>query len=589
MVDERAYRDPDWDPQKATVLDLISILSAHDVPLPASRQRKAFYVDLFRKEIPPLFASSSVQTKTQPTSPFFSPENPFQRSSSSASAKKKPVHENIEVVRDVSPPKRVPAKTPNVKQKTPLVARSSVKETPGTPMWSVPGPDTPYTTVLPVTSPLLSKPGSPGYTLQETLLEQRSQAYEAHLSGTPLTAKPRRNVMSRVLILGSLFALVGGLLLAFQQDQRLVYCTEGQSMFDFSRPLPLKVLPLCLPCPSNAVCTEREISGCVSKDFIQQPLWITKYIPSQFLFFPLDQGQCLSVEKVRAKETRVLARLFVLLNESVRRWTGDKLCNASALSTTTSTTKGMPLSIAKTKLRQTLLKKNPKWDDSVFDGLWDKVLLELSQVEDKKIQTPLRLMNGTDGQTELLVSKEPPLRPFTCRLRMGLLQTVQRREALWTFLILSLITYIYRSRQRSLKEALLLTRLHDDLLDAIQQETERHYEDKIRHPLPGLSVSQLRDHFLPLYTSRQRALKPLDPDSRFPCESDVNGRTRWFLNDKTRSRIWSQVYSTLVSNASVQEVAMELNAEAHGVLMFVGSKAFTPKAPSMRHAAVEQF
>lgn len=51
MAKTPEYLDDDFEPRKATIASLSSILSKHGVDLPASRQRKEFYVDLFLTEI----------------------------------------------------------------------------------------------------------------------------------------------------------------------------------------------------------------------------------------------------------------------------------------------------------------------------------------------------------------------------------------------------------------------------------------------------------------------------------------------------------------------------------------------------------
>ncbi len=43
--------DADYNPEKLRVNELMSILSEHGVSLPASRQKKEFYVGLFRDSI----------------------------------------------------------------------------------------------------------------------------------------------------------------------------------------------------------------------------------------------------------------------------------------------------------------------------------------------------------------------------------------------------------------------------------------------------------------------------------------------------------------------------------------------------------
>jgi hypothetical protein len=45
------YTDVSFDAQKLTVNNLMAILSENGVPLPTVRQKKEFYINLFKKEI----------------------------------------------------------------------------------------------------------------------------------------------------------------------------------------------------------------------------------------------------------------------------------------------------------------------------------------------------------------------------------------------------------------------------------------------------------------------------------------------------------------------------------------------------------
>ncbi|KAJ3042887.1 hypothetical protein HDV00_006448 [Rhizophlyctis rosea] len=51
MDPDAPYLAPSYDPAAHTISDLLSILSAHNVPLPTSRARKSVYIDLFNTHI----------------------------------------------------------------------------------------------------------------------------------------------------------------------------------------------------------------------------------------------------------------------------------------------------------------------------------------------------------------------------------------------------------------------------------------------------------------------------------------------------------------------------------------------------------
>jgi hypothetical protein len=250
---------------------------------------------------------------------------------------------------------------------------------------------------------------------------------------------------------------------------------------------------------------------------------------------------------------------------------------------------GMPVSIAKEMLKAMA----GSHKDEEFEDLWMK-LLDNIMGSAKKLKLELELvLDDTHRQHRLFKSFSPPIHSFSCQLKMGLLGLAQRYSMTLIGLgsLLALLTIFYARKQASLREAMVINRLVEDILDAIQQETHLHTKDKTKHPFPGLSLSQLKDHFLPLFSSKQRGLKPLDPISGFPCESDANDRTRWYLDELTRSRVWSRVYATLGSNTLLKEAAMDVSGETQNILVFVGSHSLgwsTPK-PKESPKVVENF
>ena len=97
--------------------------------------------------------------------------------------------------------------------------------------------------------------------------------------------------------------------------------------------------------------------------------------------------------------------------------------------------------------------------------------------------------------------------------------------------------------------------------------------------------------FSSLFSSKQRLLKPLDPSSCFPCESDANDGKIWYLDELTRSRVWSRVYATLGSNTLLKEVAMDVSGETQNILLFIGSHSLGWSTPKTKESPkiVEHF
>lgn len=288
-----------------------------------------------------------------------------------------------------------------------------------------------------------------------------------------------------------------------------------------------------------------------------------------------------------------------LLNKVVTSWVGKAECgeivqnDKNSWSWSKSNTKfpilGMPVSIAKEMLKKSV----GSHKDKDFEDLWIK-LLEYIMSSSKVQNVPLELvLDDTYRQHRLFKSYSPPTHSLSCKIKRGVLGIARRYSLTLMGLgsLLAILTIFYTRRQSSLREAMVINRLVEDILEAIQQETHLHSKDKSKHPFPGLSLSQLKDHFLPLFSSKQRGLKPLDPASGFPCERDAHDRTRWYLDELTRSRVWSRVYSTLGSNTLLKEAAMDVSGETQNILVFVGSHSLGWSSPKPKEPlkVVENF
>jgi hypothetical protein len=103
--------------------------------------------------------------------------------------------------------------------------------------------------------------------------------------------------------------------------------------------------------------------------------------------------------------------------------------------------------------------------------------------------------------------------------------------------------------------------------------------------LIGIDIHQLKDHFLPNISYQQRSLKPLDKRTGLAFERDSKDRTRWFVDDAARLRIWNKVYEQVGSHACIKQVLMEYGGEARELWMFSASSQLTPmkkKKPSLQ-------
>ena len=514
---------------------------------------------------------SARKPKRDQESPFFSDENPFQNTS--------PVPPSTRKKRGA------PLVETNQLQATPAISKTKTpKSFTGL---SVPPPDTPYTK----DSPLATRSMSP--------LPDSLQSPEKTRTIPRQLPSRNRNQWQPYF---SLWILVLGLLAAGYRSiqNELVFCT-GQKVFNTGVSIPWNLVPQCIPCPAHSICDSRHIQKCDSPMYTLQPLWIARLISPEYLPFPFDQKFCQDATEALAKEAQKMYKLGLVLNEIVARWVGSAECGdvvmsvenewAWSQSTPNAKVTGMPISLAKETLKTSLRKKSRNWDDRAFDDLWTKLIQSLAVAPgETKLPALTLVLDDTYHRYRLFQSSTPPIKSISCRLRTGLLEGAQRYsfELTITGALLAILTLLYTRRQTSIKEAQVINRVVEDILDAVQQETQLHQDDRARTPLPGLPLSQLKDHFLPLYSARQRALKPVDPSTGFQCERDVNDRVRWFLDEPSRQRIWSRVYQMLASNASLKEVAMELGGEGQSVLVFIGSPSLGWASPR-KEPVVDRF
>ncbi|KAJ3074431.1 inner nuclear membrane protein enriched at telomere/subtelomere region, partial [Quaeritorhiza haematococci] len=347
------------------------------------------------------------------------------------------------------------------------------------------------------------------------------------------------------------------------------------------------VLPVCRPCPPHGVCVGNTLLSCDSMDLTVERHWLAKLIPPGYLPFPLEWPSCVQDLNKRRMEVRKQERMKNLVNtvdETVRKWVGKVQCGEIQLpadeygwvwsrSSGRGEVIGMPMNLCKDELVHKLSKK---WTLATFEEAWETAL--------PHIPTALSSTTTTSSKNparRVFISHNPPVMSLPCRLRRSMWETIR---AYYSELVLSGLTLIgclvlwYR-RQMALHDARIVSMLVEDVLDMIHEESENNRLDPVRHPVPGLPLVQLRDHFLPLVVP-----KTTDDDANSDGSGgaavgsgpilDPSGRTRWYLPDpRSRDRIWKQVASLVLRNSNVRELMVEVRGEEHVVWEWVGSFA----------------
>jgi hypothetical protein len=376
-----------------------------------------------------------------------------------------------------------------------------------------------------------------------------------------------------------------------------------------------RLIPTTRECPEGAVCNGKAVLSCNSPDYILQrnafATFGARYFTAetfQFLVpFGLADPICVQdTAKLRreARKQEQADSLFNYLEDIVRYWTGRVICGevdpdlettpqerSMARSTKTKEVLGMPISAGKRALRKIV---GSKWTDDKFEEYWGMILLRLADPAANKSSDGEGGITTTvdeSGKYRLLVARREPVFSISCSVRRNIWQQVMRHwlELLATgALLLGSTVYYLRSRAAA-RDAVIVGTLVEDVLDSLYAESENHRTDPTRHPVPGLSVPQLRDHFLSVAVSTGTAVPNL-PNLSVPASPlegaipvlDSQGRTRWTLPDEsTRDRIWKKTSTLVLRNACVRETTMEFRGDFHVVWQWIGSHALKPRPRKM--------
>ncbi|KAJ3299929.1 inner nuclear membrane protein enriched at telomere/subtelomere region [Borealophlyctis nickersoniae] len=414
----------------------------------------------------------------------------------------------------------------------------------------------------------------------------------------------REPVVDWTLVVGLLLITLGGLLGHWYWERRDVigYNDDpdvlAKSPYTGHNPLGY-ILPVTRECPPRAACVGRTVLSCDHPDYVLQPNALAKIIPPHYLPFPLAEPSCQEDrQKLRneIKKQQQLENILDVLDGIARTWVGKVECGQIKTIPAVTGTKavgdktapswvwsrgqvtGIPISIAKTQLRNAI---GRKWSDSKFEEYWDLVLQRFAQPKADDVLTTVL----DDTHTHRFIrSSRPPIMSISCRMRRNLWETSKAYwlELLSTGAAIALAILLWHKRLASIRDSRIVAQCVEDALDAVHEETDRHFYNPVKHPIPGLSVTQLRDHLLPIVVPGRAAAA-----SRKRCTSTANGvdyttddsdRTVWYLPDESaRDRIWNRVQQLVLKNSNVRETTMELKGEMHMVWQWIGSVALSPR------------
>ncbi|KAJ3174013.1 inner nuclear membrane protein enriched at telomere/subtelomere region [Geranomyces variabilis] len=365
------------------------------------------------------------------------------------------------------------------------------------------------------------------------------------------------------------------------------------------------ILPTCKKCPDNAVCVGQTVLSCESGDYIAKPDKITSLAPwaaPALPFFVAHPTCVLDTRKQQEdlKRARNVHMLLELLETTVRHWIGRTECGGldhavgeDLRDPTTGRILGMPTETARKELHKLVEKK---WNSERFKTFWSLAMEE--------IRTPHRYAPAGDDDdvsrvptpdiverfdrsnfTRILIPAKPPIMPLACRLRRSIWETCRAYWMQLSSLGITVLFFVWFSykRQNIAREARIVARVLDDVVDAASEEADAFATDPLRHPIPGLRIDQLRDYYLPAHAATATAggATSNNDDYRHPegAAVDDHGRMRFHIpDDAARTRIWDAVAALVQRNSSMKETVMDVQGQSHEVWQWIGSHALSPRA-----------
>lgn len=258
----------------------------------------------------------------------------------------------------------------------------------------------------------------------------------------------------------------------------------------------------------------------------------------------------------RKQRQKQIDRLGGMAEDLARRWVGKAFCGEvsvpSWVQAEDGTILGMPLAFAREELSRSFDEGGEGFSD-----LWGMFVIQLVHGDGGGKDWRGTLTTALDGSLRhrLILSSAAPIVSLSCKIRgyWRMLLAIAVSPCLGLILRQRYLAELERSR--------IVSALVEDAQKAVYDATEAHARDPVHHPVPGLSIGQLRDHFLPVVISGR-------PKGE---GKDQAGRKVWYLADETaRKAIWTQVEQVISRNSNVRETSMEMKGELHRTYMWVG-------------------
>ena len=591
--------DPSFDPQKLSVTALIRVLARFDVDLPPNKEKKAYYITLFNDHLdymkkrlqsdikksakkPPktgIFAeihnqkdaggisdqklnlAAAIETLSKPyLRQAKVKDKDFQASSSTPEPKSTPKKRSAPVV-DSDQDSGSPFTSENVFQspKTTPVATPSNTKSPK----FVPKIDYEKVEQVPIDfsneQPEFKTPSKPPQSFRKLNSIKESKPATIHERLLRRNKQRQGQRLASGILVGIVsilcFITIHWLIVDYPNLQYCSEFTTYKPFYPFSSQ--------CIPCPSNAICSSRAVTGCIGSDTKLKKSVFQKILPSFLSLFPYNQPSCVfdgGEVMDETKRQRQVDHLVKVTDHLVREYIGKAMCSKKGFPSSifkSGTIVGMPLSKAKSDLSALI---GAKWSKDKFEEFWGLMINDVAK-------NPHTLQMVVDNQSRYLNSQNPPIASYWCTLKQAMWKSIVQNAVYLVTLgacVLGGMGFWFTYQKRQF-EAEVVSSLLPDIISAIHQETENYHMDSARHPVPGLALSQVKDHFLPL---------PISNSKEF--QVDGEGRAIWSLYEPSRSRIWKKIAQHISKNTNIRQTTTQIKGETNVVWFWVGSAALTP-------------